>query len=931
MVNELTGRGAESRRIGDLLDDIDGKPTALVIEGDAGIGKTTLWLAAVHRARSRGIRVLTARTSEAESVLAYATLADLMCDVDPDLWANLPAPQRHGLASALLIEHTADTSAVDQRAVGAAFLAVLDLIAADTPVLLAIDDVQWLDASSAAVVAFVERRLTARISLLCTARTGLDVPATDRFALQNPDAVQRIRLSPLTLTELHEILVARLGLRVGRPVMRRIHEISGGNPFYAIELAREIDRQGAAAEVTLPDSLGTLARLRVNNVGERAREALLALATLATPTVGDVARAVGVTPEELAVLLAECEAQSIVTFDGNRVCFTHPLLAHAVHADAPAPRRRAMHRRLSGIVGEPELRARHLALSDPAGTPATLQALDSAARTARGRGAPAAAAELLTMAINLGGASDRRRINLAECLFDAGDPVLARETLETAIAQLPSGLLRAEALQTLALVRLYDDSFADAAEMGRRALADCVGDSALRVDIVSGLAFASLNMGGIDEALVLGDEAVSIAERLELSEPLGRALGMRAMLTFMSGGGVAVDDVRRAVELGNPHARVPVAFRPNVQRLLLLGWTGKFAAAREELAAVGRRCIALGEEGEMMFIAFQLVLFDVWRGDFGSAVATADDALARARQLGGDAPMSVALTVQATVAVYLGRVDDARRDLAAALDAAVRTGHLRISQWVIAMLCFLELSLGNHANAVTAAEPLMPMLQFMPDYTEMLGGTFIPDTAEAMIGLGSVDQAEPLIEALERNGQRLDRAWMLAAACRCRAMLLAARGDLAAAADRAQASLEYNERVDMPFERARTLLLIGRLQRRLRRTSSAQATLAEALEIFERLGARLWADQTRIELARRAGRPRVPGLTPTEQRVADLAVAGATNHAIASTLFITRKTVEVNLSRVYRKLGVHSRVELYQVMNDGKRIDSAPTNSQPEV
>ena len=924
MVSQLAGRVAESRQISDVLDKAGGRPAALIIEGDAGIGKTTLWLDALDRARSKDIRVLSARTSAAESVLAYATLADLMSDVDRDLWTDLPAPQRHGLASALLIERGADALSVDQRAVGAAFLAVLDALAVDSPVLVAIDDLQWLDASSAAAVAFAARRLTDRVSLLCTARTGPDSAPTNWLVLDHPDAVRRMRLPPLTVSELYEVLASQLGHPVGRPQMLRIHQVSGGNPFYALELAHEIDRQGSSAEVTLPDSLAAVARARINSVDDGAREALLAIASLAAPTVGAVARATGVAPERLAATLDDAETQGIVTIEGNRLRFTHPLLAHAVHADATPPRRREMHRRLAEIVAEPELRARHLALSDPAGEPATLEALDSAAAIARTRGAPAAAAELLTLAIDLGGATGQRRIELAECLFHSGDPRRACEVLEEAVADMASGPARAAAYQLLARVRLHADSFHDAAEMGRRALNDCVVESELRVDILIGLAFAYLNTDRIDTALTTVEEAVASAQRLGLGEPLGRALGMRAMLRFMNGDGVAADDVRLAMELDNPNAPVPLPLRANVQRALLVGWAGGFDEARETLTEVARQCTARGEEGEVMFIAFQLVHFAVWCGDLKSAAQTADDAVDRARQLGGDAPLFIALSMNATVAAYQGRVEDARRDLAEARAAADRSGYVRMTQSLIMAECFLELSLGDYARVLAAAEPLLPMLQSAPDYSEMLGTAFVPDAAEAMINLGRTDEAEALIDILERNGRRLDRAWMLIAGCRCRAMLFAARGDLPAAVKHARAALDHNDRIDMPFERARTLLLLGRLQRRLRHAGSAKTALTEALEIFERIGTPLWAEQARGELARRtAGRPRSHGLTPSEQRVAELTVRGLTNEDIAAALFITRKTVEVNLSRIYRKLGIHSRTELYHVMNSARTNPAA--------
>jgi ATP/maltotriose-dependent transcriptional regulator MalT len=509
-------------------------------------------------------------------------------------------------------------------------------------------------------------------------------------------------------------------------------------------------------------------------------------------------------------------------------------------------------------------------------------------------------------------------MQLAACLFDAGDPSRARAALERVIAEATTTPLRAEALHRLALVRLHTDGFVEAVELGRRAIESCAEEqSTLLVNIMTGLAFAEVNVGAAEAALTTIAEAVAIAERHQLSGALGQALTMREMLRFMAGEGVEPAILDRAVRLEFIDAGGPVAFRPSVHRALLLAWTGELAVARDALARVETSCAALGEEGEMMFIAFHLALIDIWRGNLQQASATAEDALARAHQLGGDAPLFIALTIRAAVATYQGRVDDARRDLAEAVAAAGRSGSTRLMEWTVATHGFLELSLGDHAKTLAAVEPLLPMLQMSPMSSEIIAATFIPDAAEAMVNVGRLDEAEALIDALERNGTRLDRAWMLAVGARCRAMLCAARGDVAAGAAHAQAALTHHDRIEMPFERARTLLTLGRLERRRRHWRPAAAALTEALATFEAVGTPLWAAQARRELDRgTAGRSPSKGLTPAERRVAELAASGMTNRDIATRLFIARKTVEVNLSRAYHKLGIHSRIELFHVLHD---------------
>jgi DNA-binding NarL/FixJ family response regulator len=249
--------------------------------------------------------------------------------------------------------------------------------------------------------------------------------------------------------------------------------------------------------------------------------------------------------------------------------------------------------------------------------------------------------------------------------------------------------------------------------------------------------------------------------------------------------------------------------------------------------------------------------------------------------------------------------------VAEATAASERCGSRRLGEWPVTMLGFLEVSLGNYEAAIAALTPLMGMLEAVPDSTEIINASYVPDAAEALIQLGRLDEAEPLIAALERNGQRLDRAWMKAVGARCRAMLLAAQGDIQAADRAVEVSLSEHDRLPMPFERARTQLLAGQLQRRQRQKDQAATTLREALKTFEDLNTRLWADRARAELARAdVGTRRMSSLSPSEQRVAELAASGMTNRDVAAALFISPKTVESNLARIYRKLGIHSRAEL---------------------
>jgi predicted ATPase len=393
----MVNRPSEEEALSEFLDSASNTPSALLIDGEAGIGKTTVWLAGLEQARDRGLLVLSARVAHAQSVLAYASLADLLEDVDPDAWADLPDPQRIAVDRVLLREQDAVT---DPRAVAAAFLSVADRLTDHGPVLLAVDDLQWIDPSSAHVIAFAARRLSGPVGLLGTVRTEPDSGgAASWLQLPRPDAIHRITVRPLPSRALHTVVRDELGRPIPRAAMARIQQISAGNPFYAIELARAfVD----GADEILPVTLAEVVRARLGSLDPAVHDVLLAAACLATPTVELVGAAAATDRDRLIELLEAAERNGIVSIEGNRIRFTHPLLAGGVYADASPMRRRLMHRRLAGVVDELELRARHLALASTTGDPETLEALDDAAASAQARGAPAAAAELLELATALG-------------------------------------------------------------------------------------------------------------------------------------------------------------------------------------------------------------------------------------------------------------------------------------------------------------------------------------------------------------------------------------------------------------------------------------------------------------------------------------------------------------------------------------------------
>ncbi len=920
-------RHKDAAIIDQFLASAAAQPSALVVGGEAGIGKTTLWLAAAEQAAARGFRVLTARPTAAESVLAYASLVDLLAGVDPAIWDELPDPQRLAIDRALL-RVEGDLVSTDQHAVAAGFVSVLRILAAQTPLVVAIDDVQWLDPSSARVIEFAARRLEGRTGLLATIRN--DGSGTSWLPLPQPAETHHIQVDPLSLGALHNVITARLGRSFTRPTMVRIRQISGGNPFYALELARAIGTSNTTGIAGLPDSLAALVRLRIGRLDEAAQSVLLAAACVGAPTVDLVIAATDLDADTVGQLLEDAEDKGIVAFDGQRVRFAHPLLASGVYVDAKPAHRRRMHHRLADIVEQPELRARHLALASFRGDPETLATLDSAADMARLRGAPDASAELLDLAIGLGGDTPARRIRSASDHFSAGELERSRTLVDQAVSQLDAGPERAEALNLSAAVYMYHGSHVDgiaALEQGLREVGD---NSALRTQMLTTLALAQLNVGDLDSASANLEQAVADAQRLGSRGLLSQALGIRALAQFSRGDGMDEEGLRRAVELEDDDVVMAVAFRPSMQQALLLACTGRLEVAAEELAKVRRRSIGRGDESELLFGAFYSTQIDIWRGNFAAAEREAEDARQRAAQMGGDLPQFLSLTIQATLAAYAGRVDQVRSATAEAMAAGIRCGSTALMAATVSNLGFLEVSLGDYPAAMNSFAMLLPVLDAMPRSTEILMASFAPDAAEALIQLGRLPEAEVLIDRLESNGARLDRAWMLAVGARCRAMLLAATGDSKGAGLAVARAMTEHERLPMPFEHARTELLLGQLQRRRRQKDAAVATLQRALTTFERLGIPLWAERARAELSRTNVKPgNSDQLTATEWRVAELAASGMTNRDVAAALFISPKTVEVNLSRVYRKLGIRSRAELGRRMADPHRDVRETPDSSP--
>jgi DNA-binding CsgD family transcriptional regulator/tetratricopeptide (TPR) repeat protein len=895
--------------ISDFLAAATSRPRALSLQGEPGIGKTTVWSEAVDLAVERGFHVLQTRPVESESLVSYGTLAALMASVESTVRDCLPYPQRIAM-DRVLTQSEPDDLPIDPRAVGAAFLTVVETLAETRPVLIAIDDTQWVDPSSAQTVSFATRRLSGPAGVLTTVRNDSAGDNGElRLQMREPDAVVRIKLRPLSMSSLQVVLVEELDVRLPRPTLARVHETSGGNPFYAIELAKSIDVEARDSDVVVPSNLTELMCARIGDLSAEAHRLLLTAACLPAPTVELLAYAACSTPLEVIETLADAEDRGIIEIEQNRVRFAHPLLSRVVYSSTTPTCRREIHQRLAKVMHDPEVVARHRALAATEPDTETLRLVDEAAQSARMRGAPAVAAELVELTVTLGDATPDRLIRLADYHFAAGNAGRARALLKGTLDQPTSRSLRVQALSLLGFIAVLDGRAGEAKTLLEQALQEAHADPVWRPHLLIALAFAQMNIGQIDGALATVESVVTEAAERGQAQSLSGFLGARTLLRFINGAGVDDNALQRALRVEDREAGVPLHFRPRLVNALLLAYTGELDRAHLEIREVRRRCIANGEEGELVAVGFNSVIIEIWRGDFAEASLLAEDVAERALGLDGAYPTFIAHTCRAVLAAYTGRVDEARRNVADAL-AMPQTGDYLASSWPATALGFLELSLGNYSAALTILRPLLSEFEASGRGMEIVSASFVPDAVEAMIGLNYLAEAEPLVDMLEREGRRLDRPWLLAVGARCRGMLFAARGDVDAAGVAIERAVAAHRRLAMPFELARTQLILGQVQRRRRQRNAATTALHAALRTFEELDTPLWADQVRAILDRTTVRPPRRALNPSEQQVAELVTTGMTNRDVAAALSISPKTVEACLSRVYRKLEIRSRAEL---------------------
>lgn len=911
------GRDEDLDALRAFLSAVREGPTALVLAGPPGIGKTILWQQGVADAGRRYGQVLVHRSAEAEASMSFTGLSDLVARVFERVAGSLAPLRRRALEVALLLAEPGQQPP-DPRAIGLALLDTLTALAEDGPVLIALDDVQWLDDSSAAVIEIALRRLReAPVGVLATVR-GQPGGATP-FGLDRTVPEDRLEtrwLGALGPDAVDRLLRARIDLELTRAELARVFETSGGNPYFALELGRELVRTKSCPSsgegLRVPASLQQLLGDRLDRLSSETADVLLLVAALAQPTV-EVVTAAYDEPARALEALDSAMAEGLIELEGSRVSFAHPLLASVCYDRAPLARRRTAHAALAAAVADVEERARHLARAAPAPHATVATALDAAAEHAASRGATQAAAELCELASEMTAREDsdtrRRRVVKAagyHRLAGHGDRAVA--LLRPLLVDVPSGVERADIL--FALVVTMRGQTVEKIELAEEALANAVDDDARSAQYLAHRMGTHLWNADVPAALADGKAALEKAERLAEPALLAVTIGRIGMVETYAAE-VTPGLLERGAEIEERNGLVLEYTNSPLYMLTRLRMRmGETERSRAVLEALETKAAVRGDEHSRVMLLWTLAMLEWSAGRWPPALGHCTAAYELTEQSQYPHALAWVGRIKALVEADLGLVDEARSSIADGLAFTRATGNEFSTIHCLSALGRLELAVGDLEAAGAHLRELPARL--------LAGGINDPtipvwaDAIETLVALGEPARARSYLESYESNSLRLGSPWARAAAGRCRGLLATAEGDLEAAFSAYAVAIDTLERVDFPFELGRTLLCLGSARRRARHKRLARDALEDALAIFERLGAVLWVPKADAELRRISGRRRasVEDLTEMESRVAGLAARGRSNKEIAAALFVSVHTVSAHLSRVYAKLGIRSRTQL---------------------
>jgi DNA-binding CsgD family transcriptional regulator len=911
----LLGRADERREIEQALARArSGASAVLALAGEPGIGKTALLGYAADR--RAGMRLLRARGIESEAQVPFGSLLEL---IRPALVLldKIPAPQAAALEAALALRPAA---AQDRFAVGAATLSLLAAYAEQAPVAVLVDDAQWLDGPSAAALLFAFRRMVADpVAVLIAVREG------ESSLLDGAD-LPVLRLGGLSLDE-----AALLVPGLPADAVRRLHQATAGNPLALRELATDagdgdlmLAPEGAPVMVSPRISRAFLRR--ANLLDPHARQALVLAAISGTGDLATLERAAARLGIDLSGLGA-AEHAGLVSLDAGTVEFRHPLALSAVYADAPASQRRAAHRAMAAVLPDRDAdrRAWHLAAAAVGPDETASAALAQTASRSRDRSAYATAAAAFERAGRLVADGEQR----AWLLWQAAEAGWLAGLTERAVALLDEARALAGDTRTLIEVDRLAGHIATlrGPVMNGHAILTAAAAQADPESAVAMLAEAA------SACFYAGDpaEMLAVAEKAQAGLPANPSVRARFLAAIALGmarifGGDAATGtaaVHQAVALAenSPELRddlrllpwlalAPLFLRQSDAGRSLLGHAMQTARSR---AAVGVLPSALN------LIARDQATTDRW----AIAESTYQEAIDLARESVQQTEMAFSLAGLAWLHARRGREEEGRAAAAEALDLCRGTGMRLHEIWATAALGELELGLGDAARAVVLFEHHQQLLDDLvitdPDLSPAA------ELVEGYLTIGRHGDAQRAASRFSAAAEAKGQPWSKARALRAQGML-ADEDSFAAVFERA---ISLHEQTPDTFEAARTRLAFGQRLRRSRNRVLARKQLRTAVDDFDRLGARPWADRARAELAatgetrRRRDSAGIDDLTPQELQVALLLTSGKTTRETAAALFLSPKTVEYHLRHVYQRLGIHSREELAQQL--GRHGEEAST------
>ena len=901
----LFGRDVECARIDALLDAGRGRRSAsLVLWGEAGVGKSALLEYAVEQAE--GFRVLRTLGLESEAELAFAGVQQLLHPVMHSI-AELPALQSRALRRALAIE---EGSAPDRLTVSVATLSLLAAAAEELPLLCIVDDAHWLDQSSCEVLTFAARRLYAEgVVMLFAART----PETSVFLAPGlPD----LFVHGLAAADARALLGATAPDIADRTADQLV-ELTHGNPLALLEIPRSLSKELRAGRAVLDEPLPVAAEVersflaRANALSGAARRALLLVAAGDPSDADALWRALAAERLDGEAVL---EAEQAGLLLPGRLGFCHPLARSAIYQIARPADRRTAHARLAEATDEPDRRAWQLAATTDGPNEAVAAALEDAAAVARRRGGVAAEAKALERAAQLTAdieARARRRFKAALAAEAAGWFEQA-ETMLSQVAELTEDAeLRAQAVARRSYLLSdrgeFDRGYAlavDEAEHARAREAAFV--------LTGGAIMALLHSLDIRACLAVAERAWEHAGAAAETDLDLR--GMRSRTRILAGrteGAVAF--VRSSLDRVGVGTLLAIDFGTD------LFYLEDYPRAREALERVVEHARGADATGVLSYALDQLAKLETRVDNLTRAYALELECLQITEPLGNDVARAASLAWLGLVEAMLGR-RESREHAEAAL--AIANGH-RDSYNIVRARGALGLEALGRRDAAAAVEWLEPAVRMLEK-----GGIGNPnvfrleaDLVEALTRLGLPERAEPHLARFDKQARSTRSPWSGAAAARCRAFL-SADGELRGAFETA---LRLHDHDPSAFERARTELCYGARLRRCGERRAAREQLRSALTTFDRVGAQPWAEHARIEL-RASGEHihrRAPSdterLTPQELQIALLVAEGLTNRDVGARLFLSPKTVEFHLTRIYRKLDIHSRSQLVRRVVDSER------------